>query len=242
MARGGRGQPVSIVIKRLAFVEGAAVADAEAAWAQGAEAPEAVRPARLAWCTVLPELNPDARHDAVGLAWFEDEAHLARFDWWAAVGSEEPGTAHRTHPHPQILGGGVVLDVDEVVLRGEAWLAERWARGGEVLKQMSLALRAEGLSAGTFSQRWRAHAGTAGGAPVPDDALGCAYVQDHPLSLLDEQRPYDAVNEVWFEDEDGLRRRLDWYAEQQVGAPDDLFGASWSLVVRERVLGGLAGM
>ena len=50
-------------------------------------------------------------------------------------------------------------------------------------------------------------------------------------------RAYDAVNEVYFDDLDGLRRRVGWFRDNRVGAAaDDLFGATWFLAVREQVI------
>jgi hypothetical protein len=49
--------------------------------------------------------------------------------------------------------------------------------------------------------------------------------------------PYDAINEAYFDDLEGLRRRASWF-EKNVGqdAQEDLVGARWFLVVREDAL------
>jgi hypothetical protein len=129
---------------------------------------------------------------------------------------------------------GAVVVADEVVLRGADWLDERWATGGARWKHLALATRAPGLTPEEFSTRWRSHAGTAGGVPIPDAAKGLAYVQNHPTPL--GAWPYDAVNEVWFDDPDALQQRVDWFAANDVGRPDDLFGATTFLTAIERPL------
>lgn len=48
---------------------------------------------------------------------------------------------------------------------------------------------------------------------------------------------YDAVNEVYFDDLDGLRARIAWFAEHFDGVgEDDLAGESWFVAVREEAL------
>jgi hypothetical protein len=134
---------------------------------------------------------------------------------------------------PPPVDGDVVV-ADEVVLRGADWLEARWSAGGGRYKHLALAVRAPGLSPEVFSTRWQAHAGTAGGTPIPDEAKGRAYAQNHPRPP--GAWPYDAVNEVWFDDLAGLRARITWFADNGVGQPDDLFGATTFLAVIERVL------
>jgi hypothetical protein len=138
----------------------------------------------------------------------------------------------------------VAVVVDEVVLRGADWLAERWLDGGPRYKHLALARRADGLSALEFSRRWREHAGQVGGAsssapptPIPEDVRGQAYVQNHPVPRPNGDWTYDAVNEVYFDDLDRLLGRIRWFRDNRVGAqPAELFGASWFLAVRETVL------
>ena len=48
---------------------------------------------------------------------------------------------------------------------------------------------------------------------------------------------YDAVNEVYFDDFEGLRSRIDWFEANEVGVSgDELFGPSTFLAVREVVV------
>jgi hypothetical protein len=122
----------------------------------------------------------------------------------------------------------------EHVLRGQEWLARRWRDGGEKLKHMALATRAADLTEAEFSRRWRSHAGTAGAAAIPGAARGLAYVQNHPVP---GDWPYDAVNEVYFDDADGLKARVEWF-RANVPDPADgvLFGRSWLVAVREVIV------
>lgn len=215
------------------------------------EAPVDVRPARVTVATSLAQLNPgDATYDGVVNAWFTDDEHLARFDAWL-------GTAHGRSVRGRILQ---IIDapaspevvVDEVVLRGEDWLEQRWRDGSDQLKHLALAQRAEGLTAADFAERWEAHAGqisrpgTSAATAIPDELRGCAYVQNHPRPLASDESDesadavesaYDAVNEVYFDDFEGLRSRIDWFEANEVGVSgDELFGPSTFLAVREVVV------
>ncbi len=168
---------------------------------------------RAVVCHAIPELSP------------HPVAEVVTVEWLAGEVPEPPGPGVARVP-------GVVM-AEEVVLRGEAWLEHRWRAGGERFKHMAFAPRAAGLGQAEFLARWRAHAGSAGGVPIPEAARGRAYVQDHPVP---GEWPYDAVNEVWFDDLDGLRRRVEWFAEHHDPGGDDLFGPSRFLAVREVVV------
>jgi hypothetical protein len=161
----------------------------------------------------LPEFG-DCPWDRIVTEWFEEAADLAA----------SPGT----------------LIASESVLRGQDWLERRWESGGERLVHMALATRADGLTREEFSRRWRAHAGTAGGVRVPDEARGLAYVQNHVVSgdcgTVAVAVTVDAVTEVYFDDRAGLRQRVDWFAANPVADP--LFGSSRFVCVRETVCGG----
>ncbi len=173
--------------------------------------PERLRAVR---CTVLPELSDaGAPHSEIWIEWLADGA-LVR---------AEPGA----------------IVVEELVLRGADWLAERWADGGVRYKHMALARRADGMSRGEFSDRWRHHAGqirAAGSASplvIPDIARGQAYVQNHPVV----GGRYDAVNEVWFDELADLRTRVEWFeANLDRQTQSDLVRASTFISVREETV------
>ncbi len=210
------------MIKRFTFADRI---DAVAA----TEAPPAVRPVRLVVCAAMDEVGgPPARHEQVSIEWFTDADHLGDHDAWAGRAGSVAG------------GASVVVDevvVDEVVVRGADWLAQRWASGGPTFTHLALARRAEGLTPEELSRRWRDHAGRAGASTIPDDVLGLAYVQNHPVPRPDGDWLYDAINEVHFDDLDGLARRVRWFEANGVGASaDELFRASWFLAVRQIVL------
>ena len=182
---------------------------------------DTVRPAlaavRAVVCEVIPELSdPAPPHQWITVEWFASAT--------MPVASTVPG----------VPAGRLSVVAEEAVLRGAPWLEQRWRDGGPVVKHMALATRAAGLTQAEFAARWRSHAGTAGGTPIPDEARGLAYVQNHPVP---GEWPYDAVNEVYFRDLDGLRRRVEWF-RRSVPAPADgsLFGQSWLLAVREVVI------
>lgn len=191
---------------------------------RGAGAPVGVRPVRAAVCLSLPEVLPGAPHDGIVIGWFEDERHLARFDDWSQ------GAAGRADP---------VVVADEVVARGAEWLGGRWEAGGTRIKHMALARRADGIGPSEFSERWKARAGQVGAADgrvlvIPEVARGLAYVQNHPRPNVRGEWLYDAVNEVYFDDLESLRRRIEWFAANVGDRPeDDLIGRSWFLAVQE---------
>lgn len=177
---------------------------------------------------------PEPKHDGVRLDWFSDPDHLDRYEcWWAEVVASSP----------RPVGAPAVVVAEEVVLRGDEWLSRRWQEGGEKLKHMAIARRADGLTPAGFAERWRSHAGRAprpGGGPdiiIPEEVRGLAYVQNHPLPREEGDWTYDAVNEVYFDDVPGLRRRVEWFAENLGAAGDeDLIGERWFMAVREEVL------
>jgi hypothetical protein len=199
----------------------------------------AVRPRRVALCTVLPGEGRRPRHDAVCQEWFDDEAHLGRFQEWRSAVAPSRGVMDAVADP----GLNPVVVAAEVVRRGAEWLEARWRERGPKFKHMAIARRAGHLTPAEFSQRWLAHAGTVspGGASgdlvIPHDVRGLSYVQDHPLPRDDDAWAYDAINEVYFDDLEGLRRRARWF-EENVGrnASEDLFGQRWFLCVREDVL------
>jgi hypothetical protein len=126
--------------------------------------------------------------------------------------------------------GGDGLVVEERVVRGADWLERRWREATPVFKHIALAQRASGLTQAAFSERWAQHAGTVGSRPIPDEVRGLAYVQNHPVP---GDWPYDAVNEVYFDDIDILRTRIAFFEDAPT---DELFGAHWFLAVREEVV------
>lgn len=202
------------------------------ALAAGLQAPPDCRPLRISVSTTLPDrtgLQP--KHDAVGVEWFDDIEQLARFEAWPASPPLPDEVDRQRSP---------VFVADEVVLRGAEWLEQRWRGGGERLKHMAIARRANGLTPAEFSERWRNHAGQVSepgaSAPtaIPPQARGLAYVQNHPHPGAAGDWAYDALNEVWFDDAEALQTRVDWFADNPSG--DDLFGESWFLVALEEVL------
>jgi hypothetical protein len=204
-----------------------------------ADAPPTDRPVRITVCCTLPGPGAAPRHDGLGIEWFSDRAHLERFTGWSDGHDTTSGSplAHILDP-----AASPVEVFDEVVMRGADWLGQRWGGGTPRFKHMAVARRAPGLSPEEFSQRWRGRAGVlrvGSGATVaiPDEARGTAYVQNHPVSPAAGDRPYDAFNEVYFDDAEGLARRVRWFAEHFTGGDDrDLIGEHWFLTGREQVL------
>lgn len=223
------------------------------------------RALRAVTCTVIPELSDQGcPHDQVTVEWLgpgpdaSQPVHSSNSpnssdsqNFSDSPNSADPEQSHRFYrsadfshstnvwyvknssdsPHD---GSRRLVVTREHILRGEQWLARRWRDGGGKLKHMALATRAAGLTQAEFSRRWRSHAGTARTAVIPGEARGLAYVQNHPVP---GDWPYDAVNEVYFDDLDGLRARVEWF-RANVPDPADgvLFGRSWLIAVREDIV------
>lgn len=195
-------------------------------------APPGVRPLRVAACTVLEEVTPDTPHDAIGLEWFRDTAHLTRFEAWSSSPQGRAATVHGAVVPESVC----VVVAHEHVMRGEDWLRRRWADGTPSLRHMALARRAAGLTPAQFLDRWKNHAGSVGAVAIPAEARGLAYVQNRPLPRAEGEWPYDAVNEVYFERLAGVRGRVDFFAGNPGGGGDGLFGEPCFVVVREDVV------
>ncbi|MBO0727975.1 MAG: hypothetical protein J2P57_01875 [Acidimicrobiaceae bacterium] len=215
------------------------------AWREAArvatDAPPEVRPTRVTVSVALPAITPDPKHDGIGLEWFLDADHLARYEAWA----EGPGAPAVDDALGRALdvAASPVLVADEVVMRGGTWLEQRWQQGGDKLKHMAIAHRAHGLTPAQFSERWKSRAGVvqvpgqANAVTIPDRARGLAYVQNHQQIRPDHEWAYDAFNEVYFDDEDSLRQRVDWFKETVGGLTEqDLVSEGWFVAAREEVL------
>lgn len=224
------------MIKRIRFATRAGT-DFPAAWrtavAAALAAPPDARPSRVAVCTTLPDFTPEPPYDGVGLEWFADREHLLRFEsWLSSPAGERVGDSLGA---AVVVADSPVVVAEEHILRGVDWLGERWRTGGERLKHMAVARRADGLSPAQFRERWKGRAGKVGTVVIPDEARGTAYTQNHPLP--DRQWAYDAVNEVHVADVAGLRARIAFFAEKMTPAAEaDLVRESWFLAAREEVL------
>jgi hypothetical protein len=222
---------------------------------------------RAVTCTVIPELSdPGCPHDEITVEWLGPAASFSDSLIFSSSPnstdvqnfSDSPDFGNLSHSDrssnfsqsknvrhlenftdsPDCGSRGRVpaghLLAGEHILRGEKWLARRWRDGGDTLKHMALATRATGLTPAEFSRRWRSHSGTARTAVIPGEARGLAYVQNHPVP---GDWPYDAVNEVYFDDAHGLKARVAWF-RANVPDPADgvLFGQSWLIAVREVIV------
>jgi hypothetical protein len=188
-------------------------------------------PVRAAMCLSLPEVVPNPSHDVVGIQWFADVDQLRRYEEW-----------YPTTEAFAILRGTVDLHqtrtvvAEDHVLRGADWLEQRWRGRQPKFKHMALARRANGLTLAQFLDRWQGRAGKVGTAVIPDEARGLAYVQNHPLRSRDDWA-YDAINEVYFDELDGLRTRIAYFENTLGGqSEEDLVSENWFLAVREEVL------
>jgi hypothetical protein len=233
------------VIKRLCFAnrrEGLLAADFVTTWRDAltafAAAPIEVRPSRVTISSVLPEFaETSPLHDVVVGEWFVDGEHLSRYTEWRDATHAE---VKRSLMEVCASAPVPTLVADVRIMRGVEWLNDRWARGGVAVKHVAFAIGAEHLSASEFSRNWQAHAGTVtgsrgGAVTIPDVARGSAYVQNQ--LECDATDGYDAVTEVYFDDLDGLRARVDWFAANfDSEAQRDLFASSWFVALTEESL------
>ena len=237
------------MIKRIRFAVGQAGTDAgdgsverlRRRLATGVEAPNGPRPVRVTIGTTLVDARCDHGYAGVGLEWFADLDHLARFEAWSAratgsAAAVPPGDSGDRGPEPVIVA-------EEHVVRGADWLEDRWRDRTVVFKHLAIARRAAGLTPAQFAETWRTGAGRVQRSGrrdplvIPDDVRGRAYVQNHPVPRDEGEWAYDAVNEVSFDDLDGLRTRVAWFREH-VGddADRDLISANWFIEARDEVL------
>jgi hypothetical protein len=225
------------VLKRIRFATQAGEGDEfaerwRAAVASVLAAPPGAIPVRVVACTVLPGMTPGAVHDGISIEWYKGPAHLERLEWWLA---SPGGKVVDELLAPVIdLDSSPVMVAEEHVLRGSDWLETRWRDGGDKLKHMAIARRAAGLTPAEFSDRWKSRAGKVGRVDIPEVARGQAYVQNHPVPRPEGSWAYDALNEVYFDDAEGVRTRMAFFA----GSPreDDLVGDNWFVVAREEVI------
>jgi hypothetical protein len=109
--------------------------------------------------------GPDPKHDGIGIEWFAGAGHLQRFQEWLG----NPGGRRLLRQADRVADrdASLVVVAEESVLRGAGWLDRRWRDGGEKLKHMAIACRADGLTSAEFSNEWRSRAGHVGrpGAP-----------------------------------------------------------------------------
>jgi hypothetical protein len=197
--------------------------------AAAASAPERVRPARLTVSVSLPEIAAGQRHDGVALEWFADREHVRRFESWLGT---PPGRAvQRLRSEVLEVDASPVVVASERVIGGADWLERRWQEGGPKLKQLAIAIRADGLTLPQFLERWR---GRVGPAPIPDAFRGLADMQNHPLVTGGGDWAYDAISEVYFDDVDSLLARIAYFERELAGgAESDLIRATWFLAVSE---------
>ena len=134
-----------------------------------------------------------------------------------------------------------MIVAEECVLRGADWLERRWRDGGTKLKHMAIALRAAGPERRRVLravEEPRGQLGRSGCASSSPTTPG-----DSPTSRTTRcpeptgEWAYDALNEVWFDDVEGLRARIEWFRENLPDHRDDgLFRQSWFLAAREDVV------
>lgn len=209
-----------------------------AAGAGEGDSPGPGRPRRVAVAAAvpLPDLPPP-RFAAVDAQWFDriddavaGESWLATLDPGLCLGSSQFGP-------PSCL-----VVAEEVVVRGKDHLEARWQAGDERLTMFSFGRRDPALTAAEFSARWRAEAGSLGGERMPDGVRGSAYVQHHPVPIPGREWPLDAVNQVYLEGIDDLRRRAAWLVSRLDEGRDPGAGGlmapgeTWSLGAREVVI------
>jgi hypothetical protein len=195
--------------------------DLRARWERVLATNDGAGPERVAWMEPLALAGfPSARCAAIDVQWFPDVDRALANEAWLASADPELG-----HAACRVVA-------EEVVLRGADYFAERWRLGGERYKMLSFGRRNPALTPQEIAARWRRESGRLGGEEIPAAVRGRAYVQNHPVLLNGHEWPYDAVNEVWFDRVEDLRKRVAWFAPRSVASA--LWSKeSWSACVRE---------
>lgn len=234
------------MIKRLRFANrrsGVSADELAAGWRAAADlssqAPADVRPRRIGVSMALPEYaEPTPLHDAVGVEAFDDHEQLDRYRGWLTT---LEGQGAESLIQRLVQPSGPVIVVEERVMRGDGWLAAHRRGAGSAFQHIAIAIRAVGLSPAEFSAAWSGHAGTVRAADkpapvaIPAEVRGQAYLQNHPIAGGDW--PYDAINEVFFDDLASLERRIAWFRDNMdSSAQEDLFSKSWFIAAREETL------
>jgi hypothetical protein len=197
------------------------------------------RPVRVALAVPLDlsEVGPPP-FAAIDILWFDGLAEAQVSEAWLAAADPELALGS-----PSLGTRSCQVMAEEVVLRGPDYLQSRWDQGGERLKMTSFGKRNPELSLAEFSARWQSQAGRLGDEEIPADLRGLAYVQNHPLPLEAHEWPFDAINEVYFEQLDHLQRRRAYFAARQHTAARSTSESfispteRWSMLVREWPLG-----
>ena len=200
--------------------------------------------ARAVACIVLHDVpGCEASYDAISMEWILPTDPSLSAPWAATSSFQRPDVQQVDELEALVdPGSSVCIVADELVLRGADWLARRWADPAAKLKHMALARKAHGLSAVEFSERWRNRPGQLGGGPsapvitIPDAARGHAYVQNHPRQHV-EPSAYDAINEVYFDDLNALRARIEFFAQHDLlKADSELISQTLFAIVREQMI------
>ena len=158
------------------------------------------------------EPRPDVERpfDALVETWVDDQTDLA-------VWGEPFGEWLRTDVSDLVDGpASLSLCVKELPLRGADYLARRFASRdpARVVKSYSFSHRADGLTLTEFSQLWRTHHGPLAGQRMPPAVQGFAYVQNHALPVQSGEPAFDGVAEIYLQDVETYRRRLEWFNSQ----------------------------
>jgi hypothetical protein len=197
------------------------------------------RPARAALCRPLALAGAaPAIFSAVELTWFDSVGSALDHDQWLATTDRELAAGSS-----RLAGPPVTVVADEVVARGADYLERRWRQGGTRYKMMSLGRRRQGLTLAEFSRQWRSQAGRLGDAAIPSAYLGEAYIQNHPLQMDGADWPFDAVNEVYFDDLGALEGRRAYFEDNEQRARQSTAESfvspteRWSMFVEEWPVG-----
>jgi hypothetical protein len=161
--------------------------------------PAALRPRRLALCTVRPGRRPP-RFDGASLAWFDDLGAATAPAAAPPRGDDDlidAGSSHR-------------ILVEERPVRGQDWLDARWHDAGSARSLVLLVLleRVPALTRAEFRDYWWDHHRPFTDEVIPLAIQPRAYVHNYPLA--DQASPWDGIGEMYEDSLDVPRDRSRW--------------------------------
>jgi hypothetical protein len=136
-----------------------------------------------------------APYDGVTVAWYPDESSYGQF-----AASLAADTAHgRDWAEIVDTGSTVELIVEERVVRGEEWIAERWSTRAEDTVFMLTAFieRRAATTRDAFRDYWWLDHRPLANRLIPPDAQGSAYLQNVVIGDVPSQ--WDGVGELYLD-------------------------------------------
>ena len=195
---------------------------------------------RVTRCVTLPDVDGgDAQHDAISLEWFADADHLERYHVWLEAGTDGKSRSHRRALDPD---ASPLLVADERVMRGADWLEQRWRAAttrsthGRRRSEHAGSRRPSSRSSGRAAPARSGRPGATGDRDPRSSRAAWRTCRTTRARGRRASGPTTRLNEVYFDDLESLRRRIEWFREHLLDQEDDLVRENWFIVAREEVV------